>query len=228
MYLPDSASIWVIVPAFNEHSTIHETCAALQKEGYTVVVVDDGSEPALRPSLPAAIHYMRHRVNLGQGAALQTGMEFAIERGASILVSFDADGQHQSSDIPLLTAALQDKNADIALGSRFLGARSNMGFSRRALLQAARLVNFIFTGLLLTDAHNGLRAIRAEAASKIRFTENGMSHATELLTIIRKQKLRYTEVPVTINYTTYSKSKGQSGFNSFRILFDLLLNKLFR
>ena len=108
------------------------------------------------------------------------------------------------------------------------GSSHNMTSKRKILLQIARYINFIFTGLLLTDAHNGLRAMTAEAAKKIKITENGMAHATEILHQIKKRKLRYREVPVTINYSAYSKKKGQTLASSFRIFFDLLLNKIFK
>lgn len=92
----------------------------------------------------------------------------------------------------------------------------------------ARYVNFLFTGLLLSDAHNGFRALNRKAAELIRIKENRMAHASEILILVKKHKLRLKEVAVEVRYTEYSKAKGQSGWNSIRILFDLLLHKLLR
>lgn len=174
------------------------------------------------------IYLLHHKVNLGQGAALQTGIDFALAINASFIVTFDADGQHSARDITVLLEPLQKNEADIALGSRFLtSGRHNASRKRKWLIKAARWINYFFTGLLLTDAHNGLRAMTAKAAREFHIRENRMAHATEILLFIRRKKLRYKEVPVTISYTDYSRKKGQSGFNSIRIFFDLVLHKLF-
>ena len=222
--------IFVILPAYNEQQTIHAVVSELVDLGLQVVIVDDGSHPPLDAGgLPGGIRLLRHCVNLGQGAALQTGMEYALEQGAEFLVTFDADGQHPASAIEKMMAVQQASGADVVLGSRFLEGRDkNVPFRRAVTLRAARWVNFLFTGLLLTDAHNGLRLFTANAASKIRLRENRMAHATEILAQIRSHRLRYTEMAVTIHYTDYSRQKGQRFWSSFRIVFDLLLSKIFR
>jgi polyprenyl-phospho-N-acetylgalactosaminyl synthase len=171
---------------------------------------------------------LRHKINLGQGAALQTGIDFALKYNPSYIVTFDADGQHSADDIDKLLEPLQNNEADITLGSRFLKpGLHNAATGRKWLIRAARWINYLFSGLFLTDAHNGLRAMTAKAAREFDIRENRMAHATEILLFIRRKKLRYKEVPVTISYTDYSRKKGQSGFNSIRIFFDLALHKLF-
>lgn len=226
----NSKDIFVIIPAYNENAIIKTVINNLLPFQYTVVVIDDGSSESLLPILQnSSVYYIRHKVNLGQGASLQTGIDFAVSKKAAYIITFDADGQHLASDIEKLLQPLINNKADIVSGSRFLeGASQNMSFMRKALLQLARYINFFFTGLLLTDAHNGLRAMTATAAQKIRITENGMAHATEILHQIKKRKLRYKEVPVHIQYTEYSKKKGQTLSSGFRIFFDLLLNKIFK
>lgn len=221
--------IFVIIPAYNEAAAIRLVVDRLISFGYSVVVVDDGSTPSLYPLLNGAfVHYLRHKVNLGQGAALQTGLEYALARGAEYMVTFDADGQHEGADIERFIRLLEDGEADIVLGSRFVEAAvHNMSRRRKALLQTARYINYIFTGLLLSDAHNGVRALNRRAAESIRIHENRMAHATEILSQIKDKKLRYAELPVHVYYTDYSRAKGQSIFGGFRILFDLLLAKLF-
>jgi glycosyltransferase involved in cell wall biosynthesis len=210
---------WVVIAAFNEAKVIRSVVAEVVAGGWSVVVVDDGSRDATTTEarMPGAI-VVRHRVNLGQGAALQTGIDYALRRGAEIIVTFDADGQHDAADIPLLVAALADH--DIALGSRFLGRVEGASQSRMAMLRAATKVSNSLSGIKLTDSHCGFRAFRASAAPALRITQDRMAHASELLRKIKTSGLRLVEVPVTIKYTEHSKSKGQGGIQAVRILFD--------
>jgi polyprenyl-phospho-N-acetylgalactosaminyl synthase len=223
------SSIFVIIPAYNEGAIIHSVLQKVLPYGYSVVVVDDGSRQDLYAAVKdLPIHFLRHRVNLGQGAALQTGIEYALAKGAEYIVTFDGDGQHEAGDIPKFIDALASGNGDIILGSRFMEeAVHNMSARRRRTLQAARYINYLFTGLLLSDAHNGFRAMNRKAAGSIRIHENRMAHATEILAQVKHQRLRYRELPVHVQYTAYSRAKGQTVWSSFRILFDLLLAKLF-
>jgi len=211
--------IWVVIAAFNESEVIRGVVSEVVAAGWPVVVVDDGSrdDTAVKARVPGAV-VLRHAINLGQGAALQTGIDYAVRRGAHQIVTFDADGQHRVEDIPALIDALGD--ADIALGSRFLGAIEGATAGRRALLRTATAVSNGMSGLKLTDAHCGLRAFRVSAASRVRITQNRMAHASELLRKIKTSGLRVAEVPVTVRYTDYSMRKGQRGFAAVRILFD--------
>ena len=222
--------IVVVIPAYNESMVIEETLQQLKPLGYTVVLVDDGSSPSLKDRLQHfPIHYLRHRVNLGQGAALQTGFRYAQTLDPQVVISFDADGQHDPADIPSLIDPILQQEADIVLGSRFLEKNSSgLPASRKKLLGLARWVNGILTGLWLTDAHNGMRALSPKVLGEINLQENRMAHASEILLEIKKHGWRWKEVGVRIHYTDYSKQKGQSGWNSFRIVFDLLLHKLFQ
>jgi polyprenyl-phospho-N-acetylgalactosaminyl synthase len=221
---------FVIIPSYNEGKVLRHTILGLLGKNYTIVVIDDcSSDDTLSYIKDLPIHYIKHPVNLGQGAALQTGMTYAIQQGADFVVHFDADGQHDFQEIPKLLQPLLDNECDIALGSRFLKKEDmdSIPSSRRRLLRVATFVNAAFSGLLLTDAHNGFRALSKKAFHNIEFTENRMAHATEILMLIQKHKLRYKEVPVHIVYTDYSKQKGQSSWNSIKIVIDLIINKLF-
>jgi polyprenyl-phospho-N-acetylgalactosaminyl synthase len=219
----------VIVPCYNESEVVRETAERLLRCGHEVVIVDDGSEPAVAASLDGLpVHMIRHEIYLGQGAALQTGMEYALRQGAAFVVHFDADGQHQPEDIPALLQPLLEGTADVVLGSRFLtrGDAACVPALRRLLLRCARLMNALLTGLLLTDAHNGMRSLNRRALESIELVENRMAHATELLQVIRKKRLRWCERPTHVVYTPYSRRKGQGVLNSVNILLDLLLRKL--
>ena len=222
--------VMVVVPAFNEQGSVAAVIKSLLELGLEVILVDDGSEMEIKNELEGLpVYFLRHSVNLGQGAAIQTGIEFALENNAEYIITFDADGQHNTGDIETLLQPLVSKKAEIALGSRFLpGAHHNMKRSRMIILKLGRYINYMFTGLFLSDTHNGLRAMTAGAAKKIQLMENRMAHASEILSQIRLHKISYVEVPVLITYTSYSRQKGQSSVNSFRIFFDLLLNKFFK
>lgn len=225
----NNRDIFVVIPAYNEEQVITSVLKELIPLRYSIIVVDDGSFLELNKILlEYPVYLLRHKVNLGQGAALQTGIDFALSKKAKYIVTYDADGQHQATDIEKLLGPLVTGEAEITMGSRFKEHTNHIPPGKRILLQVARYINYLFTGLLLTDAHNGLRAMTAEAAEKIRLRQNGMAHATEIISEIRNHKLRYREIPVTIHYTEYSTAKGQSLWGSFRIFFDILLNKIFK
>ena len=222
---------FIIIPAYNEKAAISKVLDDLSGLGCPVVVVDDGSPEDIREEVRRNknVFYLRHKVNLGQGAALQTGIDFAVKQGAAYLVSFDADGQHSAGDIPAILDPVFSGEADIVLASRFLvKGHHNASFLKKIVLRIGRWVNYFFTGLYLSDAHNGLRAMNRLAAITIRISENRMAHATEIIAQIKKHQLRYKEVPAKVIYTEYSRHKGQSSLNGLKIFFDLVLQKLFR
>jgi len=222
-------SVWVVVPAFNEQATIQEVVSGLHRFVPHIVVVDDCSTD-LTPirARTAGAHVLQHPINLGQGASLQTGIDYALQNGASYIVSFDADLQHRPEDVLVLLKALAETGADFALGSRFLGKASNIDLSRKLLLKAAILFTRLTTGLKLTDVHNGLRAMTRRGASALRIRQNRMAHASEILQQIAESGLFYVEVPVTVEYTSYSMAKGQRLSNSVNIVLELITGALQR
>lgn len=224
-----STSIFVIVPAFNEGNVIETTLRPLIATGFSIVVVDDCSTDntwRILERLP--VYRLRHVVNLGQGAALQTGMTFAMQQGAHVFVHFDADGQHNPADLPELLEPILSGQADVVLGSRFLRHADlrAVPITRRWLLRAAILVNWLLTGVRLSDAHNGVRAFSRFAARQITLDENGFAHATEILEKIRAAHLIVVERPTRIIYTEYSRLKGQRALHAIDILFDLIIRRL--
>jgi polyprenyl-phospho-N-acetylgalactosaminyl synthase len=222
-------SIWIVIPAYNEAAIIGRVVGDLVERGYAVAVIDDGSHDATGMTARAAgAIVVTHPFNLGQGAALQTGIAFALTQGADYIVTFDADGQHRAADIDGLLDALLAQNADFALGSRFLGTASDMPASRRLLLKAATWFTRVTTGLRISDTHNGLRAMTRRGASRIKLRQNRMAHASEILHAVARSGLRYVEVPVTVDYSAYSLAKGQRLTDSLRILVDLSARRLHR
>ena len=222
--------VFVVIPAYNEGPVLGRTVDELIPYGFTIVVVDDGSIPAIQLPGDIPVHYLRHAANLGQGAALQTGMEYALLHGAEIIVHFDADGQHDPELIHRLIAPIGAGECDVVMGSRFLNPKDSkhVPVPKRLLLKVGVFVSWLFSGLWLTDTHNGFRALSRKAAERIHLTENGYAHATEILKLVRESDLPYKEVPVTIRYTEHSLAKGQSMLNSVNIVLDLLVDKLFK
>ncbi len=225
-----NSSVFIIVPTYNEGIVIHSTLQPLIEADYAVIVVDDGSNDDTWDRLAdLPVYALRHTCNLGQGAALQTGMTFALQQGAEILVHFDADGQHRSEDIDRLITPLRKGVCDVVLGSRFLRQidRRAVPFFRRLLLRGAVIINGFLVGAWLSDAHNGFRALSAKAAVSIHLRLNGAAHASEIIRQIRRSHLRYIEEPTTVIYSYYTKAKGQTVWHAFDIVIDLLLERLF-
>ncbi len=227
MHSKSDGGVWVVVPAYNEARVVAGVVAELKPDAHRIVVVDDGSsDSTAEMAAECGAVVLRHPINLGQGAALQTGIEFALARGAERIVTFDADGQHRAADVARLIDALEGERADFALGSRFLGSAVNIPPLRRMLLRAATLFTRLTTGLALTDAHNGLRAMTRRGALRIRLRQNRMAHASEILGQIAASGLKYVEVPVTIDYSSYSRAKGQRSGDLIVILLDLFARRL--
>ena len=223
MKMEASQATWVVVPAFNEGEVVREVLQPLLREGYRVVVVDDGSSDATIEQLGGLpVHCCRHVINLGQGAALQTGIDYVLEMGASLIVTFDADGQHRAEDVAAILQPLLGGERDVTLGSRFRkqGGAPGIPALRKLLLRSGAMFSRIALGLQVTDMHNGLRGFTAAAARKLEITQNRMAHATQILRQIRRHGLSYQEVPVTIRYTEYSMGKGQTLSNLLNVLWE--------
>jgi glycosyltransferase involved in cell wall biosynthesis len=223
--------IMIIIPVFNDTQTIRQVVEELLLQTpFQIIIVDDGSAIPVHTFLQGlSVVCLRHRVNLGQGAALQTGFAHALRKQPDIIITFDADGQHAVNDLSVLIQPIIKQEAEVVLGSRFIEKdNTHIPFFRSITLKVGRFVNYLFCSILLSDAHNGLRAFSRAAIKKIVITENRMAHASEILFEISRHNLRYTEVPVTVQYTRYSRQKGQSSIDSIKVLFDLILHKLFR
>jgi len=225
---PFADETYIVIAAFNEGQKIAEVVGELRAHGWNhVIVTDDGSRDETRSQAErAGAVGLRHMINRGQGAALQTGILYALRAGAGYIVTFDADGQHTPEDIPKLLAPLTRGDAAFALGSRFLGSTENMPWFRGVTLRAAVLFTRLTSGAKVTDAHNGLRAMSRRGAEKIGIRMDRMAHASEIIDQVGRSGLAYVEVPVHIRYTDYSRAKGQTFSASFKILTDYFLNRL--
>ncbi|SMG14725.1 Glycosyl transferase family 2 [Corynebacterium pollutisoli] len=225
---PDFSDTWLIVPCYNEATVIREVLSHARETFPNIVAVNDGSaDNSAQEIHTAGAHLVNHPVNLGQGASIQTGVEYARSQpGAQYFVTFDADGQHQVKDVVRMIARLREEPVDIIVGTRFGRPRAEgdqVPWIKRVVLKTVVLLSPTTRKLGLTDAHNGLRVFNKKVADEMNIRMNGMSHASELVSMIAEQKWRVAEEPVDILYTEYSMSKGQSLINGVNILADGLL-----
>ena len=220
MQYPD---VWIIIPAFNEAGVIGEVVADVRAIFDHVVCVDDGSSDSTGEiALRAGAHLVRHPVNLGQGAAIQTGVEYARRQpGAEVFVTFDGDGQHRIKDVVAMIDRLSEGDVDVVIGTRFgRPGLSKPPLLKRVVLRTAARLSPRGRRLGLTDTNNGMRVFNRTVADGLDITMSGMSHASEFVMLIDENRWRVAEEPVEVLYTEYSKSKGQPLLNGVNIIFD--------
>jgi glycosyltransferase involved in cell wall biosynthesis len=220
--------IFFVIPAYNEEKSIARVVGELKRAGYGhIVVIDDGSRDNTFEAVKnQGVAVLQHMINRGQGAALRTGMEYALKQGADFIVTFDSDGQHRIEDLAAMLNPVVKGEVDVTLGSRFL-CKTEMPLARKILLKGSVFVQWFFYGVKLSDAHNGYRVLSRKAAQQIRIDSDRMEHASEIVEEIVKKKIRYKEVPVIIRYTGYSMKKGEgSFFGALKILFKMIIRRL--
>lgn len=215
--------VWVVVPLFNEAAVIAGVVRALRASFPNVLCVDDGSEDESgRRAREAGAQVVTHPINLGQGAALQTGFEFALlDPRASWVITFDADGQHRVQDADALLSHARRHDLGAVFGSRFMGVNSDLDLLKRLVLKTAVGYTNLSTGTKLSDAHNGLRVLRRDVVHQVDLTQNRMAHASQLVSQVGRSGVPYGEHPVEVLYTEYSRAKGQSMWNAVNILAEL-------
>ncbi|NQU77406.1 glycosyltransferase family 2 protein [Candidatus Falkowbacteria bacterium] len=228
--------VFIVIPAYNEERNILEVVRNAKEHG-EVVVVDDGSGDRTSEIVQGlGVKVLRHIINRGQGASLKTGIDYALASGAEIIVTIDGDGQHLASEIPKFLEIIEKQGVDVVLGSRFLdtdshglitdshGSRINeIPWTKKWLiLKPAIFFTKISSGLELSDVHQGFRAMTREAAEMIEMTQDGMAHASEIISEIKKNKLTFREVGIRVIYNDYGQGMG----GGVRILRDLLFKKI--
>ena len=221
---------FIVVPFYNEGKVLKEVINKLKFFFDQIICVDDGStaEHKIYKS-KLGIYLIKPPINLGQGAALQTGIEFAIKKKAKIIATFDADGQHSIYDLMKMVYLIKNKKYDLIQGSRFIKkTNSNVPFLRKIILKFAIMIANFFDKTNLTDTHNGLRVFNNNFAKKINITNNRMSHPHDINRLISLYKFRFKEFPTKIKYTKYSMSKGQKNLNAINILFDILISQMIK
>ncbi len=217
--------IVVVIAAYNESKTITSVVSQLINIVDQVIVVDDAScDKTSNLAKKAGATVISHSINLGQGAALETGFEFVRNYlTCDVVVTFDADNQFDAKEMPGMIECLFNSKVDVVLGSRFLGRALNMPLLRKVVLKIGIYVTWFFSGIKLTDTHNGFRAFKFDTLSKIVISQNRMAHASEIIELIGRNKLTFKEYPVTVKY--HNDRRGQSNLNSLNIIRDILMDK---
>lgn len=212
--------IYIIIPAKDEATRIGKVLHKIKKEGYNnVIVINDGSRDTtahVAESFGATV--LTHMVNLGPGAATQTGLEYAMRKGAKVVVTLDADDQHCPSDIKHLIAEMEKEKVDVVIGSRFLKLDNEVPRVRIILNKVGNYITAFFTGLLVTDSQSGFKAMSIDFVKKSKISLSGFEFCTEIISMIKKEKVTYSEVPIKVSYTKESMEKGQSFGNGFKMV----------
>ncbi len=220
--------IVAIIPAYNEQGRVGAVIKDAARFVDHVVVVDDHStDTTLNDAKEAGAIVLRHIINRGQGAALQTGTDYALNTlDADVIVHFDADGQMIGEEIQMMIEPIINNEADIVLGSRFLNKKANIPFFRWLILKGGIIFTRLVSGIKVTDTHNGFRVLSRKAASEIKISLDIMAHASEILDLINEKELRFVEKAVTIKYSEETLLKGQSSLGAIAIIKDVIKNKL--
>ncbi len=218
--------IAAVMPAFNEEKVIGQVLLKLKSHVDQIIVVDDGSRD--RTSQIAKDHgaiVYRHPINRGLGGALGTGIKAALLNGADVIITVDADGQHDPEEISAMIKPILDGQADVAIGSRFL-IKQSMPLFRRTGIPFFNLVAFILFGIRSTDSLSGMRAFSKKAAQSLKIRASGMEASLEILKESRALGLKMKEVPIKAIYTEYSTSKGLKFLPGLKFLIKVFASKL--
>jgi glycosyltransferase involved in cell wall biosynthesis len=220
----------ILIPAYNEELHIKDIIISCNILGYNnVIVIDDGSNDNTAPNARAAgAIVLSHVINRGPGAATQTGLEAAKFLGADIAVTLDADGQHHAKDIRNLIDAITVQKKDVAIGSRFLNNDNKIPLLRKIFNKTANLIIFFLTGIYLTDTQSGFKAFSKSALDKLYITSSGYEFSSEIIRQSKHHHLQITEIPISVNYTPYSLSKGQNLSTGLNTIYKMMVRLLIK
>jgi glycosyltransferase involved in cell wall biosynthesis len=212
---------WVVIPARNESKNIAAVLLVVKKYSEKVVVVDDGSSDATAEKAEkAGVEVLRHIINMGKGAALKTGCDYAVEHGAERIVVMDADGQHDPAEIPKFLSALD--SAEIALGVRKLNYRMPLVF-RVGNWFINKLTGILF-GVKINDTQCGFRAFTRQAYRKVRWNALDYSMESEMIANVGRKHINYSEIPIQTIYADHYK--GTTVLDGIRIVANMLFWRL--
>ena len=215
-----------VIPAWNEEKNIARVVAGVRPYVDEVIVIDDCSrDNTAELAETAGAVVFRHPINRGQGAALQTGNEYALAHEADIIVHFDADDQFLASEIKDMVAPIIAGQADIVFGSRFLGKKANLpAIKKYIIMPLAYIFTRFILGIKLSDPQNGFRAMSRLAAEHIKIGNREMAHNSEIQIKAFQEKLRVAEAPITVVYHHF----GQKFSGGFKVIRDLLIHGIIK
>lgn len=215
---------YIVIPAYNEASRLPGVLKRVSHLGYEhIVVVDDGSSDDT--SAVAAEHHVnvvRHPINMGVGAATQTGINYALSKGAKYIVTLDGDHQHLPEDIEHLLEAIKTSKSDLVIGSRFLKHDNNIPVSRVFYNKIANIITLIIAGVKVTDSQSGMKALSRQYALENELNCNGFEFCVEMIRNARRANHQVTEIPISVKYTHDTMQKGQSLFNGIKMIGRLI------
>lgn len=213
---------WVVIPAYNESKRIISVIQKVKKYVKNIVVVDDGSSDNTIGTINGEVDVLRHMINLGKGAAVVTGCDFVLKKGANKIILIDSDGQHDPDEIPNFLKTLEQ--TDVVFGYRKFNKK--MPFIMKFGNNYINLVTRILYGIKLRDTQCGYRAFTAKSYQKIRWEASDYSMESEMIANIGKRHLKYKEIPIS---TIYSDNyKGTTVMDGVKIVFNMLLWRLKR
>lgn len=222
--------IWVILPAYNEENVIEDVLNEIFKRGLNLVVIDDGSTDrtndiarAVIEEYPGRGHLYRHPINRGLGATLKTGIEACLKLDADIMVTFDADGQHNPDDILPVCQPIIDGHADVVIGAREF---DDMPGVKKVSNQLMNMITWIFYGAHVKDSQSGLRAFNRKAAIALDIESREYGISSEIIREIKRKELKMEEVPIETIYTEYALSKGTNLKIGVKILLRMIRDAL--
>ncbi|ALM75077.1 HAD-IA family hydrolase [Thermococcus barophilus] len=220
---------YVVVPAYNEEHTIGKVLDDLLRyfKSEHIIVVNDGSRDKTEEiAKNRGVRVLTHLVNRGLGGALGTGIRYALFKGAELIITFDADGQHLVEDALRVMKPVAEGKADLAIGSRLRGDISQMPFIKRFGNFVLDAITAVFAGRYVSDSQSGLRCFNRKCASKIKITCDRYAVSSEIIIEASKNKCRIVEVPIRAIYTEYAMKKGTNVFEGIKIALNLLFDKL--
>lgn len=222
-------AVYIVIPAYNEEAAIGEVIDNVLKEGFSsIIVVDDGSsDNTAAVATKSSALTLRHKINRGKGAATRTGIEAALSLGAEIVVTIDADGQHNPKEIKQLIQPILDNTCDVVLGSRQF-ANTQMPAYKILHNKMANIITTMYAKIHVQDSQSGFRAYSKHACMLLDTKSDSYEYESEIIRLIATHKLSYKEIPISTLYTDYSTGKlhKQDISNGIRTVYKMIWNIL--
>lgn len=220
-------SVWIVIPAYNEALRIRQVIENCQKRGFSqIVVTDDCSTDdtfALAKSTGAVV--LHHSINRGAGAATKTGIDYALSQNVDYIVTIDADGQHDPAEIEKLIEKAEKLKKDVIIGSRLIDSKG-MPLIRLLYNRIGSLITYLLYGIYVRDSQSGFKVFSKNAAQKIKIKFDRFEFCSEVLYEIRRNRLSFCEIPISVIYTKESLAKGQSFQNGVKMVYRMIMRLL--
>lgn len=223
-----SKKVSIVIPCYNEEKVIKKVIKDIKNEGWkNIIVVDDGStDNTLQKAKEEKVFALRHVINRGKGAAVKTGLEFAKTKDADIVVTIDGDGQNNPKEIKKMVKKIEE-GFDVVMGTRFKKKKNKIPTFNKLANRFANIFIFIVYGIMVSDSQSGFRAYGKKALKLLDLKMDRYEFDSEVIREIARNKLKYTEIPIDVFYTNYSKSKKQKQnlVNGIKTMIRIILSQ---